>query len=624
MRKSWFFVIASSLAAGLWAPGAEVARRDVDVEILPDGSYRTRTHLELRLASAADIGTWSPIAIPLDDTCVLEALGGTVTSADGSSRRLRRAELDTVGEASASVVASSSSWRVISLAEIPPGSLLALDYATLTHPYYPVGQVAELRSRLAPTARLTVTVRSTDSRFRYRLWGDSAGLTVTPSEHGVSVTGSELPPIKLLADGPDLRSAGPALRFAWGGAGTWEDVGRWWLALIASLRPPGERVAAAAGTLGLAGRPPADAVDTVLGFLHSNVRYVGVELGIGGWKPADTETTLARGWGDCKALTILAIALLRHAGVHAVPAAVAIGDGALVDSDFPTLGAFDHVVVAVPTAEVGDAGILDQSGTYLLLDPTQTQPRLDRTPSHLMGRRLLLLRDAAPALVTAAEVPAREAHRLRVELVVEPDGSGRGTACLEMVGETAAAWLSVAKTVQPHDLDLRGRQALSALLPAANLLDFSWKDQARNEPAVALLASLTVAGVVVGGASSTWLQAGGPVMTPVPSTLATRLLPYIGPPQELEVSWALRLPAGWRLVPFDPVTISNDVGAFTEVLQLSGAEAQLTRRCELRRRLVEVAALPQLREIAAAEHRAQRRRLLVERPSANAVGVVSR
>ena len=163
---------------------------------------------------------------------------------------------------------------------------------------------------------------------------------------------------------------------------------------ISTLPAPAAGVDAAVHELRLSGRPATEAVDAVLAFVHARVRYVAVELGIGGWKPADPETTLARGWGDCKALTVLATTLLRRAGIAAEAAAVAVGEGTLVDSEFPTLGVFDHMVVAVPARALGRPGIVDESGAWVFLDPTATSPGLDRVPTYLRDRRLLLLRDA--------------------------------------------------------------------------------------------------------------------------------------------------------------------------------------------------------------------------------------
>ena len=619
MRRQLLFAAASAFLGVALLPAAEITTRQVEVDILPDGSYRTRTHLEVRLVTAGDIDAGSPYGIPLDENRALESLSGTVALPDGSTRKLRRSELDTAGDVSYSEIANSRSRRLIRLTDVIPGSTLALDFATLTRPYYPTGEIDDLRSTLAPTARLAVSVRGRDAKFRYRLSGDTTGLTVHTSEDGVTVTGADLPRLTLPADSPDLASAGPHLEFGWGREGSWKDVGRWWSELVSGMRPPGSRFAAAFKDLALDGRPAGETVNVVLAYVHAHVRYVAVELGIGGWKPADPETTLERGWGDCKALSLLTAALLQRAGIPAVPVAAAVSDGALVESDFPSLEPFDHLIVAVPAARLGPDAILDDGGAYAFLDPTATLPGLDRYPAHLMGNRLLLLDDANAALLSAAVVPERELRRVRVDVVVASDGSARGKVALELVGERAAGWLELANARRSADLEVSGREMLSALVPTASLLDFSWAYEAGPGAPVVLDAHLFFPELIAAGQTSAWFQADGPVVTPPTGALASRSVPFWRSPQACETVWTIRLPDAWRLVPFEPVAVSNPVAAYTETLRIEGPNARLVRRGELRQRCVDSSAFQQLRDVASAEHRGQRRRLLVERPATGTI-----
>lgn len=613
MPSRSFFAAASAFLAGGLLSAAEITSHVVDVDILADGSYRAHTHLEVRLVTKGDTEAWSVIPIRLDQNRSLESLTGTVVLPDGATRKLRRSQLDTAGDVSGLLLASSSLRRVIRFTDVPPGSTIALDVTVLVRPYYPAAEVSGLRSALASTDRLTVSVRGGDARFRFQLSGDSTGLVVQPSNGGVTVTGANLALLTLPDDSPDIASAGPHLFFGWGREGTWKDVGRWWSELTSTMKPPGSGVAAAARQLALDGRPAGEAVNAVLAFVHAHVRYVAVELGIGGWLPADPETTLARGWGDCKALSMLTIALLRAAGIPAVPAAAAVSDGAVVDSDFPGIDSFDHVVVAVPASTLGPGSVFDDGRAYAFIDPTQTSPGLDRCPAHLRGRRLLLLTENA-ALLTAAALPELEARRLRVELTVAPDDSARGKADLELVGERAAAWLALAATWRPIDLERRGRQLMVALLPTANLLDFSWTREGGLGAAVVLTAHLAVPELVTDGRTSAWFQATGPVLAPPASDLASRSFPFLRSPQISETVWTMRLPEGWRLAPIEPADVSNPIAAFSETLQIEGRDIRLTRRTELRQGYVELSQIPLLQEVASAEHRAQLRRLLVERP----------
>ena len=132
-RRS-LFAAASGLLAAALAPASEIVTRSVSVNILPDGATRTRTHIEVHLTSARDVDAWSPYPIRLDEDRKIEELTGSITLPDGKTRRLKRSDLDTVGEVSDSVVASSSSYRLIRFPDAPPGSRLTLDYTVLAGP----------------------------------------------------------------------------------------------------------------------------------------------------------------------------------------------------------------------------------------------------------------------------------------------------------------------------------------------------------------------------------------------------------------------------------------------------------------------------------------------------------
>ncbi len=83
-------------------------------------------------------------------------------------------------------------------------------------------------------------------------------------------------------------------------------------------------------------------------YLQQNMRYVSVQLGIGGWQPFDAEYVTKNKYGDCKALTNYMWAMLREVGIEAHPALIRTGgtpaklDTALVKSQF------NHVLLYLP------------------------------------------------------------------------------------------------------------------------------------------------------------------------------------------------------------------------------------------------------------------------------------
>jgi tetratricopeptide (TPR) repeat protein/transglutaminase-like putative cysteine protease len=95
-----------------------------------------------------------------------------------------------------------------------------------------------------------------------------------------------------------------------------------------------------AGTKGLAA-----SAEAVLALVQDQVRYVYLGMNDGGLVPAAADLTWTRRFGDCKAKTVLLLALLHGLGIDAQPVAVntVLGDG--FDKRLPMIGVFNHVLV---------------------------------------------------------------------------------------------------------------------------------------------------------------------------------------------------------------------------------------------------------------------------------------
>lgn len=88
-------------------------------------------------------------------------------------------------------------------------------------------------------------------------------------------------------------------------------------------------------------------VSAVLRLVQEDVRYLALAMGQGGYVPATADETWRSRYGDCKAKTVLILALLKGLGIEAEPALVStrLGDG--LDQRLPMVSWFDHVIVRV-------------------------------------------------------------------------------------------------------------------------------------------------------------------------------------------------------------------------------------------------------------------------------------
>lgn len=119
-----------------------------------------------------------------------------------------------------------------------------------------------------------------------------------------------------------------------------------------------------------------------------DVRYVGLEFGIHGYKPYRSDQVWSRRFGDCKDQATLLVTLLEHAGVPARVVLVRTRPEGRVPNPIPSLALFDHAIVYLP----------DQ-GAYV--DPTVRTFGLGELPPGDQGAQVLVLDDQAQALGAA-------------------------------------------------------------------------------------------------------------------------------------------------------------------------------------------------------------------------------
>jgi len=137
----------------------------------------------------------------------------------------------------------------------------------------------------------------------------------------------------------------------------------------------------------------------IMRFVQDEIRYTGVELGAGAYRPTDAAIVLQRRWGDCKDKTMLAVTLLRGVGIDAAPALVNTRLREHVPEWLASPAGFDHAIVR---ARLGNS-------TYWL-DSTETAQGgdLENVAKAHFGSALVVGAESAglePILADAAPEP---------------------------------------------------------------------------------------------------------------------------------------------------------------------------------------------------------------------------
>ena len=353
-------------------------------------------------------------------------------------------------------------------------------------------------------------------------------------------------------------------------------------------------------------------------------------MGIGGYRPALPQETLARRWGDCKAKVTLFLGLLEAAGITAFPALIDAAPGGRIDPELPTPMVFNHMIAALPVGGLAVGPDDPVAGGYLFVDPTQEHggagwlhpvdqvcPRVARRPHRLVRTPLL---------------PRLETVRLDLDLEVRMDGGAAGCLRFVLRGAGGASMAARIAEERPDVVEAEARRLIAGWLPGATVRSPRWVvDDRAAVPEATLSAEVQIPVLITSteapsqppaGESGRAEAAGTSVVRwPAPATAdhagARPSAGSRGAPGAAAPCHGGRLAPGLpgRLVldQADHSGVENALGAFHQSFSCSGGRLTLERRTEIHQRWFDPPQLPALAELALAEHRAAARRLRLDR-----------
>jgi hypothetical protein len=383
-------------------------------------------------------------------------------------------------------------------------------------------------------------------------------------------------------------------------------VGLWYEDILAPVGRGEATVRAQARSLVSGVEDPRQQLETLLAFLRQDVRYVAVEVGIGGFRPTPAAETLERRWGDCKDKSLLLIDLLHEVGVEAYPVLIRSSLGSDIDAAFPSPGQFNHLIVAVPEGAVATEEDDPVADAYLFLDPTQERGGAGWLAPWVQGKRALVVRGEKSALVTTPQRTAQESRHFAIRARVDLNGNARGRAVLTFTGRRAAAFRDV---LQTPDAEPVLRATFQRLLPGSNLGGVQWDFEEASVPRLETSAEVYLAALVQDSGDRRSVKLPGLTGTPAPRELDEPDFPLLVEPVSDQVQWRLEIPAPWCLPEAAHQETRNALGHFQQAITREGDALVVERQVEIGARKIGAEELEPLKELSLAEHRAQQRRL---------------
>jgi hypothetical protein len=169
---------------------------------------------------------------------------------------------------------------------------------------------------------------------------------------------------------------------------SWQEVGDYYLGLIKGSLVSSPEMKQLALTITAKGKVAI--VGEAFRLLQRHVRYIAMEQEIYAIVPRPAPEVLAKGYGDCKEMSALLKMILAEKGITAHLALVSITDRFQAIDSIPTLGAFNHMIVYLPSFD----------GRPMFIDPTVRYGHSRNAYYHLLYQKAVVLEPGRTCLTT--------------------------------------------------------------------------------------------------------------------------------------------------------------------------------------------------------------------------------
>jgi hypothetical protein len=238
-----------------------------------------------------------------------------------------------------------------------------------------------------------------------------------------------------------------------GNFGSWPAIATWYAHLAADRRQATPEIRQKVTELTANVPTPLDKIRAFAAFVQSDIRYVAIEIGIGGYQPHAAADIFTNRYGDCKDKATLLATMLAVAGIKSYYVLIDATRGE-VAPEAPSALDFDHVILAIqlpegtPTPGLWAVQEIPKLGKLLFFDPTHPFVPLGFLPDNLQANYGLVVTDEGGELVRLPLLPAAANRLLRTaKFSLTPNGTLYGTV-------TEVRWGSLRRNSVPGYCEL--------------------------------------------------------------------------------------------------------------------------------------------------------------------------
>jgi len=372
------------------------------------------------------------VAIPYNSQTDVEDIQARTISPEGKITVLDKKNIYDVTHYPRFIFYSDQRAKLFTMPAVEDGSLIEYRYRlnirnrTFWHSWSFQDDFPTLLSRFT-------LVDPAEWRVNYRLYNIDLDPRITKNPQGFKSTyvweTRDVPPYKTEFAMPPFRESFARLAVAPVGFKNWQDVSKWYYDLSEPQTKAGPGIKKLAANLTQGIEDDEEKLKRIYEWIRDRIRYIAVEIGIGGYQPHPAEEILKNHYGDCKDMATLICSLAREAEIDAFEVMVSTWQNGIPDTSLPTQLQFNHTIAYCPT--VGDGG--------MWLDATEKGCPYDQLPWYDQGLPVLMVgKNGESNITTTPRVPP-DSNRVVLDwrIQLEPSGSAIVKGATHMWGAYA-------------------------------------------------------------------------------------------------------------------------------------------------------------------------------------------
>ena len=432
-----------------------------------DGEMRTFYRCAYRIVRSGSLDV-SLVKVNFDAETQLTYLKGYAISAKGVEFEEKEGDAVETSALSGGVLFSDKRLKILKLRGAEPGAVVGYEYEQRQRPgmydetWFFQGKVPVREAHMIlhlPPGWEYRAYWANHGEEQAKPIGDNAwawgmsNIPAIPTEAGMPAVGAVAGRLllKYFSSRPDLKSSQ---------MGSWDDIAHWYNGLVTPQLGSSPEIKAKVRELTAGQAGTLEKIRALAGFVQSDIRYVAVIIGLGGYMPHSATDVFTNRFGDCKDKVTLLASMLREAGIDSFLVLTNTNRG-MIDPKVPVF-VFNHAIIAIRVANgvsvdrVPAVTTAEPLGTVLFFDPTSTLTPFGQLPPYLQDNYGLVVTGNAGSIARLpAPAPAENLLQRTARFRLSPEGALSGR-----VEETRSGSVAYLERERFRDLPVGQRSTL--------------------------------------------------------------------------------------------------------------------------------------------------------------------